>query len=112
MAKTVIQSAYLESVEKILWHLAKYKTKRASFVYRRKRHRWLNPGISAAIEKRILVEVLRLLGVPFKEERHRKRTVITVLDTDVLRERLRDKRFARVLENAYSNVMRGLWGRD
>jgi len=112
MAKTVIQTAYLENVEKILWHLAQYKTKRASFVYRRKRHRWLDPGISAAIEKRMLIEALRLLGVPFEEEKHRKRTVITVLDTDVLRERLKDENFARILENAYHNTMHNLWGRS
>jgi hypothetical protein len=111
MAKTAIQSAYLENVEKILWHLAQYKTKRASFVYRRKRHRFLDPGISAAIEKRILVETLRLLGVPFEEDRRRKRTIITVLDTDILRERLDSKDIVRVLENAYHNTMRNMWGR-
>ncbi|MCI4409147.1 MAG: hypothetical protein JHC26_08655 [Thermofilum sp.] len=112
MAKTVVQSAYISNVEKILRHLAQYKTKRASFVYRRKRHHFLDPGISAAIEKRILVEALKLLGVPFIEDRHNKRTVITVLDTDILRERLGSEDFSRTLEEAYRNTMHSLWGRS
>ncbi|MCI4408655.1 MAG: hypothetical protein JHC26_06160, partial [Thermofilum sp.] len=108
MAKTAIQSAYISNVEKILWHLARYKTKRASFVYRRKRRRFLDRGVSAAIEKRMLVEALKLLGVPFVEDRHRKRTVITVLDTDILRKRLEDENLSSLLEAAYWNTMHRL----
>ena len=60
----------------------------------------------------MLVEALRLLGVPFEEDKRRKRSIITVLDTDLLRERLASADLESTLDRAYRAALARLWGRQ
>jgi hypothetical protein len=121
MSREYQEQICVENVAKILYHLSKFKSLQASFVYRQARHSWLSGGIHPHIESSVLQEALRLLGVPFTVERcsyrgRSYRSRVIVHDVPKLREVLKqlekDGRLYRVLKKAYKSTTCRLFGRE
>jgi hypothetical protein len=118
MSKEYIEQVCIENVAKILYHLSRFKSMRASFAYRQSRHSWLAAGVPANLESAVLQETLRQLGIPFEVSRNMYRgrsyrSVIIVLDVPKLRGALENLEKSgtlyRVLRKAYRRVARRLF---
>jgi hypothetical protein len=101
-----LKQLYLEDVRLILEHLSRFKTKQASFSYRKKRHSWLHGGAKPPIEARILHEALNLLNVPYVYEKGNTHSRIIIKDTGLLRAALESPYFDELLREAYRRAFK------
>jgi len=120
MSQEYNEQVCLENVSKILYHLSRFKSMRASFAYRQRRHSWLAAGVPPHLESAVLQEALRLIGVPFEVSKNMYRgrsyrSIITVLDVPRLRNTLenleKNGALYSVLRKAYKEAVHRLFGK-
>jgi hypothetical protein len=100
-----LRQLYIEDVRRILIHLSTFRTRRASFSFRKRRHAWLHGGAHPPLESRILREALALLGVPHVYEKGNTHSRVIIEDTDALRAALSSPHLDDVLREAYRRAV-------
>jgi hypothetical protein len=82
---------YVDNVKAILWRLARFRSRCASFPRKQQRQTWLAAGTgrstySVSIEHKLFIYALVRLNVPFYVNRRRTGSTVVVLDVPRLRE--------------------------
>jgi hypothetical protein len=99
-----LKQLYLENVKLILERLSRFKTRKAGFSYRKKRHSWLHGGVKPPIESMLLREALTLLNVPYTLEKGSTHSRIIIDDVEALRVAMKNPHLDDVLKEAYKRV--------